>query len=130
MPRNPLQLEFCICTTSWVPGRRVELELTSFTASSIAILATLPMVESNVKMDPIFTTAGLEEAFLPFERTPKQSNNKERIENKLILTGINKLYIYISSPPLPWLLFSYASYPPRVCVCLHDFNPMKQDEKN
>lgn len=35
--------------------------LTSLTASSIAILATFPIVEWKVKIAPMFTTEGLEE---------------------------------------------------------------------
>jgi hypothetical protein len=69
----------------------LELELTSFTASSIAILATLPMVELNVKIAPIFTLAGLEEKFLlqPYGNVPKQRNSSKMNQIRLILNKQN-----------------------------------------
>ena len=71
--RNPLQLESANVRLSLVPWRMLELELTSFTASSMAILETLPMEELNVNIAPILTTSGLEETFLPYplENTAK-----------------------------------------------------------
>lgn len=42
-----------------MPLRRVELELISSTAASMATLATLPMVELTEKTAPSFTTGGL-----------------------------------------------------------------------
>lgn len=87
MPRNPLQLVFCSVTLSLVPGRTLELELTSFTASSMAILATLPMVESNAKTPPTFTTAGLEVTFLlnTEGNTPRNKNGNNRSQTLVIL---------------------------------------------
>lgn len=43
-----------------MPGRMLVLELTSSTAAKIAGLADLPMTESKVNRDPIFTILGLE----------------------------------------------------------------------
>lgn len=45
------------------------LELTSLTASSIAILAALPITESKLNIEPIFTTVG-------FPQSPRQSQDK------------------------------------------------------
>jgi hypothetical protein len=97
MPKNPLQLESVIFTISFVPWRMLELELTSFTASSMAILATLPMVEFNVKTAPIFTTAGLEETFLlnPFGNNPKWRNSNKVNQIRFIL---NKWNSYLHLP--------------------------------
>ena len=67
------------------------LAFTSFTASSMAILATFPIVESKVKIAPMFTTAGLEyETFAAATYgdtdTPRKGSNttEQRIKNKFI----------------------------------------------
>lgn len=87
MPVNPLQLELCIETTSLLPRRILEFAFTSLTASSIAILATLPMVVSNEKMAPILTTAGLEVKFLLWmlENSPQTAKKNERSTIAFIL---------------------------------------------
>lgn len=70
MARKTLQLESWVLTFSFVPPRTLGSEFTSFTAKSMAIFATLPMVEFKVKIAPIFTTAGLGERVppIPFEK--------------------------------------------------------------
>jgi len=74
MPINALQLASCIRTTSFVPRRTLGSELTSSTAALMATFATLPMVELNANIAPMFTTAGLEVTFLqvPLENRPKK----------------------------------------------------------
>jgi hypothetical protein len=64
MPTKPLQLESLIWTTRFVPGRTLESLLMSLTAAAMAILATLPIVELNVKRAPMLTVSGLASIFL------------------------------------------------------------------
>ena len=59
MPTKPLQLESFIWTSSFVPGRMVESLLMSLTAAAMATLATLPIVELNVKRAPMLTASGV-----------------------------------------------------------------------
>lgn len=82
MPRKPLQLVLLIFTTSLVSRRTLELAFTSLTASSIAILATLPIVELSVKIAPTLTTTGREETFVlnPLEIIPKDSNQYRKVQ--------------------------------------------------
>lgn len=86
-PRNPLQFEFLKITLNLVPLRTLELALISLTASSMATFATLPIVESRVKIAPTFTTLGLEEAFAlnPFDSPPNESVENRTIQNTFIL---------------------------------------------
>ena len=74
-------------TLNLEPLSTVELALISLTASSMASLATLPMVESKVKIAPTFTTTGLEEVFTlkPSDDTPRESVESKTIQNTLIL---------------------------------------------
>lgn len=60
MPRNPLKFESWKVIDNLVPPRMVGSEFTSFTAASIAIFETLPLMVPNVHIAPTFTTAGLE----------------------------------------------------------------------
>jgi hypothetical protein len=48
-----------------VPARILESLLISLTAAAMATLEALPIVESNVKRAPMFTTLGLTEIFWP-----------------------------------------------------------------
>ena len=55
IPRNPLKLESCIFIDNFLPPRRLGSELISSSAASMAIFATLPLIELNVKIAPTFT---------------------------------------------------------------------------
>lgn len=76
-------------TLNLEPLSTLELALISLTASSMASLATLPIVESKVNIAPTFTTTGLEEVFTlkPSDDTPipRESVQNRTIQNTLIL---------------------------------------------
>lgn len=76
MPIKPLQFEFCIETWRRVPTRMSGFEFTSFTASSIAILATLPITELKLNIEPILTTSGFSEC--PCPKNPRQRQDKNK----------------------------------------------------
>jgi hypothetical protein len=61
----------------------LEFAFTSLTASWIAILATLPIVDSKVKIAPIFTTAGLELTFLLYPLVENSTQKRKRHETNL-----------------------------------------------
>ena len=88
IPRKPVEnFVSCIEILSLVPLRMVASELMSFTAASMAILATLPIVELKDKIAPMLTVLGsfVVTFLIPFERNPLYKITRIRSQILLML---------------------------------------------